>query len=153
MRNAAFTLLELLIVIGILLILCGIVVGAFLAFNRVESVNKDTETVLETLRLARDQTRAGRNGTQYGVQFASSSVILFAGSSYVPAAASNQVYPLHSGDTILSLQLVGATSSVVFQRLTGDAASYGTVTLSSKTASSSRSVIIKSTGSISGPTL
>ncbi len=151
--RGGFTIVELLIVIGILVIICGIVVSAFTKFNRVESVNKDTETVLETLRLARNQTLAAKNDTQYGVRFASSSVILFSGASYVPGAASNQTYFLHAGDTVLSLQFVGATSSILFQRLTGAAASYGTATISSKTTSSSDSVIISSTGRIAGPTL
>ncbi len=142
-----------LIVIGIVVILTGIIVSAFQKFNRVQSVNKDTETVLETLRLARDQTLASKNENQYGVYFGSTTkIILFPGSSYNPwVITGSQIYFLHSGDTILSTSLNGGGNSVIFQHLTGATNQYGTVTVSSLTSSSSNNVIIYDTGLVQGP--
>ena len=150
-HKKGFTVLEVLIVIAIVGILTVIVVTGFQKFNRVESVNRDTETVLETLRSARDQTVASKNELQYGVHFGTQSITLFSGTSYSSGAAGNQVYPLHSGDTILSTVITGGGSNVIFQRLTGQTADYGTVTISSMAASSSNNVIIYDTGLVQGP--
>ncbi len=152
-KTGGFTLIELIVVIGILVVISGIIVGAFVVFNHSEAVDKDTEMIVETLRLARSQTLASKNATQYGVHFSPSSITLFSGSSYVASASSNVVFSLHSDDTISSVSIPAGGEDVIFDRLTGATADAGTVTISSTDSSLSKSVTIYNTGLIQSPAL
>ena len=151
-KNNGFTLLELVIVIAILVILSGIIVGTFVIFNQTAGVSKDAELVLETLRLARSQTLAPKNETQYGVHFSPTSITLFSGSTYSPAASGNQIFSLHAGDS-LSVNLVSGGDDVVFDRLTGATPDAGTTTITVANSAASKSVTIYSTGLIQSSSL
>ena len=111
------------------------------------------EMIVETLRLARSQTLASKNATQYGVHFSPSGITLFSGSSYVASASTNVVFLLHPGDTISSIAISSGGEDIIFDRLTGATADAGTVTVSSPDSSLSKSVTIYGTGLIQSPAL
>ena len=146
MQKKGFTLVEILIVIAILGILVGIVVTSFATFRSVQGLDKDSETVVEVLQQARSQTLVSQNASQYGVHFASSTVTLFTGTTYVPGSSTNQDYLLVGSDTVLSLSLTGNGTNVVFARLNGETAQNGTIVLSSQTSGRTRTVTIYKTG-------
>lgn len=152
-KKGGFTLIELIVVVAILVVISGIIISAFVVFNHSQAVDKDTEMVVETLRLARSQTLASKNATQYGVHFSPLSITLFSGSSYVASASTNVVFSLHSGDTISSVTIPAGGEDVIFDRLTGATTDAGTVTVSSADLSLSKSVTIYSTGLIQSPAL
>ncbi len=146
MYKKGFSLIEIIIVIGILGLLTAISVATFVTFRNSQGLNKDTETVVEVLEQARTQTLSSQNGSAYGVHFGTSAVTLFAGGTYAAGAAGNQIFSLLSSDTILTITLTGAGSDVVFNRLTGETGQDGTIVLSSASAGRTRTVTIYKTG-------
>lgn len=146
-----FTLIEILVVLGILAIITTLIFNTFVDFRRKKALEADTKMVVEVLIEARNQTLTSQNSSQYGVHFSLSPVpqiVLFAGATYVANAVTNKVYPLASTDNILTVTLVGGGSNIVFNRLTGETNQSGTIILSSPSLSVTKSVTIYKTGSI-----
>lgn len=143
-----FTLIEILIVIAIIGILTTISVSVFSTYRSVQSIDRDTDTVVEILRQARSETLSSENATTYGVHFASSTITLFAGSSYSGSNSTNQNFPLVSADTVLTVSLTGGGYDVVFNRLSGETNENGTIVLSSKTINRTHTITMYKTGLI-----
>ena len=120
-----FTLIEIVIVLGIASILMAVGFSAFTSYRKSESLSKDTDLVVSVLQQARSQTLTGKNATAYGVHFESGAVTLFTGSAYTAGASSNQRYPL-SSDITLTTNIEGGGSNVIFERITGETDHYGT---------------------------
>ncbi|MCC2630348.1 MAG: seg [Candidatus Paceibacter sp.] len=146
MHKRGFTLVEILITIGIMLVMVGIIFASFNQFRASQGLEKDTETIVEILQQARAQTLSSKNATAYGVHFASTTVTMFTGSSYSVSDPNNQVFSLISIDTIFSLSLTGGGTDVVFQRLTGETSQSGTITLTSQGTTRTRTITIYKTG-------
>ncbi len=147
-KNNAFTAIEILVSVSIIIVLAAIVLSAFINFKFTKSLDRDTELVVEVLRQARNQTLASQNAYAYGVHFETTSIVLFTGTSYDPASSTNKTYSLNSADTILSKSLAGGGSDVIFDRLTGETSENGTITLSSQSAPNTKTVTIYKTGII-----
>ncbi len=114
-----FTLLEILIVLAILGILCGLSVAAFVNLKNAQTLDRDTDLVVESLRQARSQTLTAVNDTNYGIHFSSNQFTLFAGSTYDPNASTNKVFNLN-GSKIIVGQPGFVGFNVVFGRLSGE---------------------------------
>jgi prepilin-type N-terminal cleavage/methylation domain-containing protein len=153
MRNRGFTVLELLIVLAIMTILVALIVTALVKSRKSQGIDQDTETVVETLRMARDQTLSSDNASQYGVHFASSTATLFTGTTYSSGSSSNVVFTFTTSDLVMGLSLAGGGSDVIFQRLSGQTADSGTITISSPSSGFSRVVTVYNTGIIQVPNL
>lgn len=134
------------IVLGIMAVLSSIVLGVFLEFRRSQALAKDTENIVELLSQARNQTISSKNSTQYGVHVASTTVTLFIGDSYIDGAAGNEVINLNPQDTVITVNLNGGGTDVVFDRLTGETTQTGTVVISASGLGSTKTVRIYSTG-------
>ena len=147
-RMSGFTALELIIVVSTIFIMSAIVLNAFINYRKTQALSKDTETVVEILRLARGQTLSSQNASQYGVHFASSTITLFVGSSYVVGTTTNKDFNLISADTILTLALTGGGNNVIFNRLTGETSQDGIIVISSSLATTTKTVTIYKTGLI-----
>lgn len=141
-----FTLLELLIALGVMSILIVIVFAAFISLRKSSTLQTDTETIVEILRQARSQTMTSQSASRYGVHIASDKVTLFTGSSYNPNDTTNQNVLLNTSDTVTTISLSGGGSDVIFNRLSGETAQNGTVVISSPTTGKSKTVIIYKTG-------
>jgi prepilin-type N-terminal cleavage/methylation domain-containing protein len=141
-----FTLIETLVILSIIGIIVVITVSSLALFRSSQGLDKDTETVVEVLQQARTQTLNSQAASQYGVHFSSTSTTLFVGPSYSPTASTNNVYPLQSADTILTITLVGGGSDVVFNRLTGETSQNGTILLQSNSSTKRHTVTIYKTG-------
>ena len=128
---SGFSMLELFIVLAIITLLCGIVIATFIDFRKNQALSKDTETIVEVLNQARNQTISSKNQSAYGVHFASSVVTLFTGGTYSAGASDNQNFSLNSADTVLTISLTGGGSNVVFTRISGETTQNGTITVSS----------------------
>ena len=148
-KKRGFTLVEILFVLGIIVILVTLVVSGFASFKKGEALDLDKQAVVETLEQAKDQTLASYSATQYGVHFSSSSITLFSGSSYSAGAKGNIVYPLSSSDDTMTISLNGGGTNVIFNRLVGDTADNGTITLTSASTHATRTVTIYKTGLVS----
>ncbi len=143
-----FTLIELLLSLAILIIV-GIIAGnAFFNFRAQAALNRSTQEVVSTLRQAASKTVSAEGPSSWGVHFASTSAILFKGTSY-SQATTTQVFKLEGGLEIANLSLNSATSDVVFLRPKGDTNNYGTLNVRRIDQTKSRLIRIERSGLIS----
>ena len=141
-----FTLVELMVVLSILALLTGIIFSTLVDTKNSQSLEKDTDTVVEILLQARSQTLSSHNASQYGVHFSSPNVTLFAGTSYSSSDPNNSNFKLSSSDTILTISLAGGGNDVIFNRLSGETIQNGSIILSSVATSRTKTVTIYKTG-------
>jgi prepilin-type N-terminal cleavage/methylation domain-containing protein len=146
--KSGFTAVELLVVLGIMALIAMIFLSTFISFRKNQALISDTDTVIEVLRQARNQTLTSKNSSVYGVHFGTGTITIFTGSTYTSGAAGNQDFLLNSEDTILTVSLTGGGRDVVFDRLTGESSQSGTIVVSSQNISQSRTVTVYKTGLI-----
>jgi len=132
-NNFGVTLVESLVIIGILGILTAITIPAFQVFRRGEDLNEAAEKIINILRLAQNKTLASEGASQWGVYFTTSTsphqYVLFKGSDYDSrATSSDEVYKLSKGIEIYEINLSGG-NEVVFDRVTGATSQFGSVSL------------------------
>lgn len=124
-----FTLIEVVIAIGILLLLSGIVLFAFGSMRGNYVLEGELQRVTSILKDARSRTISGKDDIQYGVHFASTSVTLFRGTVYNPNDLTNEVYVLDSRVSFGLVNLNGGILNTVFTKIKGTTDGYGTTTL------------------------
>jgi type II secretory pathway pseudopilin PulG len=143
-----FTLVELLVIVGILIILAVIVIPNLRFFQKESDLNNAKEEIINTLRLAQNKTLASEGDSQYGVYFDATSTpnqyTLFKGRDFVSrATSSDKIYKLPKTIKISEIDLWGRTE-VVFERVTGYASTtdqLGKITLELKMDPSKTSTI------------
>ncbi len=141
MKQSGFSLIEIVIVLGILVLISAFLVSPFANFRNTQILQVSVEDVLSTLNKARTQTLAGHGDSAYSVRLETNRVVLFPGETYSANDPNNQVVNLHSLVNISNISLSGGGSSVVFRRLTGATTKTGTITLSLASDSSVNKVI------------
>jgi prepilin-type N-terminal cleavage/methylation domain-containing protein len=141
------TLTEIIVVIAVMSILLAMTVTAFDKLGAMRALDTDTQAIVLELQKARSLTLASKNEKQYGLHFASSSVTLFEGSTYIAGSASSTITYLNPFVSITSLSLTAGASDIVFDRLTGKTSQSGTivVTLAGKL-SATKTIAVYGTG-------
>lgn len=124
-----FTLIETLVAIAVLALLAVIAVSGLSSFQKSGELGRAADMVAGVLRDARGRTLASKNNTRYGVHFDSDKAVLFVGTSYVAGIPSNEETVLPFRVEISAIALGGGGDNVVFQRLSGEVAPTGTITL------------------------
>lgn len=124
-----FTLVEVIISIFVLIIIGGIGISAFYSAKDSKNLDVLTDGLDFTLEQAKADAIAGKNASDYGVQFDNGSFTYFMGSSYTPGAATNKVTALPGGWTLGTTTSSGK-SYIVFSHLTGLAQATGTIKVS-----------------------
>lgn len=135
--HRGFTLTELLVVIGILIVLAGIAVPAFRFFQRESDLNNSAEEIINTLRFARNKTLASEKDSQWGVYFSTSTdphrFILFKGESFSSREADfDEIHQLPKSVEIYQINLSGGETELIFSRMTGETGQYGSVSIRMK---------------------
>lgn len=125
--SKAFTLIEILISIGILSIILGISLTTFKAITKQQNLDRDVEAAGSYILRARNQTITGEDNSQYGIHFSSTSVTLFKGTTYVAASSTNLEFNFNNRTYLYSSNLTGSTSDVYFKKLSGAPSATGTV--------------------------
>jgi prepilin-type N-terminal cleavage/methylation domain-containing protein len=122
--NKGFTLVELLVSMGILVVLFAITTINIspLPSNTLQATNYDT--LLSDIKSQQSQAMA--SNSPYGVHFESESYTLFKGGSYTQGLFANTVINLDSGIVISDVTF--PNSQIVFSPGTGDASGYVTGT-------------------------
>ena len=122
-----FTILELLIVLGISAILVGISASVYTALNRGSSIGTEARKLESVLNLARNKTLASENEQSHGVHInvSSNEYTSFSGSLYDPSSPENELFIIPAQISIGSLQIRGGGSDIIFARLSGETAQYG----------------------------
>lgn len=155
-NNFGVTLIELLVIIGILVVLTAMAIPTFLFFQKESDLNNSAEEIINVLRLAQNKTLASEEASQWGVYFTTSTsphqYVLFKGADYDFRDTSfDQVHKLPKSIEIYELNFEdNATSSIVFERVTGtSAAPTQSVSLRLKTdTSKTKTIDIESSGQV-----
>ena len=148
MRSArGFSLVETLVVIGIIAILAALTLQTYVSVNVSKALDTDALRVIAEIGQARSLTIGSKNDTEWGVHIASTSVTIFEGDTYSEGASGNIVSPLHSAVEISSISLRDGVTDIVFERLTGGTTATGTIKLSYVASSTvARTITIYGTG-------
>ena len=142
-----FTILELVIVVGIMAVLFGGLTASIKKYQTKSSLSGNTETVIETLREARNLTLVSKNALAYGVHFDSDKVTLY-NTAYVVGSSTNKVINLNSGVSLIT-NLPSGGSEILFSRLTGETSEPSTASLYLTTGpTSSTTILIYKTGTV-----
>ncbi len=124
MKSAGFTIIELLVVMGILGMLASLGLLVSLDFYRSYAFNSERDTVIVLLQKARSQSLANINQLPHGVHFEPSGYTLFQGAVYKAGDVTNTVFPADS-----HIANTGITN-IIFEQLSGNIISgVGTLTL------------------------
>lgn len=149
-----FTIIEVLVVFGILATLLSIGYVSFVGIERRAPLSGSTDTLIGDMR--DQQTKAMTGDTQtgvisddYGVHFLSNAYVLYKGVNYNSADSTNAVTPLPANVTA-STTLPGA--SVVFTKGSGDVVGYAdganTVTLTQNLSGEKKTITINLYGTV-----
>lgn len=129
----SFTLIEVLVIIGIMVILMGLALPAYRSFQDESDLNNSTEEIINTLRIAQNKTLASEGASQYGVFFDTSipyRVIMFKGENYTTRDSSfDKINKLPDNIEIYEINLTGGESEVVFNRINGETSQAGNLSL------------------------
>lgn len=146
--HPGFSLLEILIVLGILVLLMGLGLVMNLDRYRADAFRAERARLVSTLHKARNQSinnicfGSCVNGKPHGVHLTANSVTLFQGSNHASRdTAYDQVFPFNAPYALSGLD------EVVFTQLSGEATP-GVITLSDSTGRTS-DITILSEGQIS----
>jgi len=149
-KTKAFTLVELLVIIGIFAILMLLSAPVFRYFQSESDLINASEQVISVLRLAQSQTITSEGGSQYGVYFPSpNQYLLFKGSGYSSRdPASDKVYFLPETITIYAVNL-GVENEVVFDKIDGETADEGSISLRlANRPEETKTIYIKNSGQV-----
>lgn len=143
----AFTLIEILLALGIIIFITTLSFAWFPSLIKKERVNKEMDALVSLLEQARSRTLSAKNASQYGVRTETDQIIFFEGSVYSAGAIDNVIHEMDSG-VIISM---GAQQTLIFEKITGDVVDleeFLTINLSSLDYIVNRSMIIYPTGLI-----
>jgi hypothetical protein len=97
------------------------------AFRESSALDQVMDESAELLREARAKTLSSENATVYGVHFGAQDLTLFAGGVYMAGDPKNEVITLPPTVRTSAVSLSTTTSSIIFDRLTGETQATGTV--------------------------
>ena len=145
------TIIEIMIAIGISIILLSVVGIPFKRMNETQVLSKETANIMGVLNNVRSMAVSSKGGVSHGAHISTNEVIIFGGDTYLPGDPNNISVPLHPQVNISSISLASGASDIVFDQLTGETSSVGTITLSLVASSTQTKMItIRATGLIDG---
>ncbi len=145
-----FSLIEIVIAMAIMVILISIAILIGRSFNNTENLENAGKIIEEKVKLAKARSLGALNDTNYGVHFENNRIIIFAGSAYADGTPTNQVFNLPDNIDINAVSLAGGGQDMVFGRLTGTTANYGSIGFRvTNDASKSRQMTVNEEGQVS----
>lgn len=123
-NQKGFTLVEILVVMAILASLLSMGLFFDFAFYRHTSFGTDVDTFTAVLRRARAKAINNIDASEHGVYVSVDKFILFEGSSYPTATATEEI-SRNTGMTFSGIPVNG----IVFSRLSGDSGFEGDITI------------------------
>lgn len=144
--RAGFTLIELVIVVGVMAIIGTLAMASFAASRRVRDVATSGQNALSVLRTAQTRAVAGQDNTPWGVRLETNRFILFSGSAYA-GSPNTTIYTLPASAQITDIAFAGGGQEIVFRRLDGRTDQAGTFNVQAiGSASQTFSVTIDASG-------
>lgn len=147
MRRNAFTVIEVLIAIGIITVLAGLSIPTANTFLSRNELNTEALKITDALRRAKVQSMFGAEDSAWGVHFTSADYTVFRGSTYNPADSFNSTVTLPGVLTISGITINGGGSDVIFDRVFGTTSTFGTTTIQND-AAEIRIIVINPAGTI-----
>ncbi|OGE82839.1 MAG: hypothetical protein A2846_04330 [Candidatus Doudnabacteria bacterium RIFCSPHIGHO2_01_FULL_49_9] len=125
--GAGFTLMELLVVLGLFAILLGAGVPITLGMYRQYSFHSERDMLVSIIAKARTQALSNVNEAPHGLAIAGGNYIIFEGADYASRVQSlDEIIPANP-----TITFTGSTSEITFAQLTADATGAGTLTMTS----------------------
>ncbi|MEK7087656.1 MAG: prepilin-type N-terminal cleavage/methylation domain-containing protein [Patescibacteria group bacterium] len=142
-----FTLLEMLLALGIIAIIAVVSITSLSRVNTDKALSVEADKALSLLARARSATLSAKDGFAYSIHFEERMVVLFKGAGYSSGAQDNISLTLNEEVKISAIALTGGGSDVVFKKLTGATTQNGTVTLASiRDGTKTKVITIEATG-------
>ena len=146
----AFTLVELLITIAIILIIAVAAIPIYGNLQVTSQLNESSSQIIQAIRIARERSVAGLNNSRHGVYLeintdAADKYILYQGSTYASRQTDYDLEVTLDNPLTLSTTLTG--SEVNFITGSGVASSTGIITLTHDTGGT-RTISINSMGAV-----
>lgn len=137
-----YTLLEIVVVLGMMAVLITLAAPAYRGFERRKSLEENRTAVVDALRLAQSRAVTGRSDASWGVKLlAPATFVVFRGPAYAAGDAQNISYVLR-GAAFVSTAVWGGSDAVVFARSVGTASSAGSIQLRSASTGGTASVSV-----------
>lgn len=144
-----FTLIEILLVMGAIILLMGIALTSFLNSRNMHDLTVSRQSVISLLRLAQARTLAGEDGSVWGVHLEQAQAVLFRGSSYMSSPYTSALALPQTIEIVTPPSLTGGGSDVIFTALSGETGQDGSFIIRVKGSTVlSSSVLIEKTGKI-----
>jgi prepilin-type N-terminal cleavage/methylation domain-containing protein len=139
-NKKGFSLVELLVVIGIFSILILVSNSAYVNFKASSNLKIGTNNLVESLRYAQVNSQAVKNDSPWGVEILSNQVVIFKGAGYLTRdIAADQILKFPQGI------VASGSSEFVFQKLIGSTTG-GTVVLTNN--AGAKNIIVNAKGTI-----
>ncbi|MEK7635439.1 MAG: prepilin-type N-terminal cleavage/methylation domain-containing protein [Patescibacteria group bacterium] len=146
--SGGYTLMELIIVIVIMTIILAVSFYFIPQWGKKDALEKDVAGLSAFIRDAQMLSVTSKNAMPFGIHLQNDKVVLFEGSTYVAGGANEKVMAFSNKVYLYGYSLNGGGSDIIFTRLTGATANFGTITLSLKDNSASTTVTVLQTGII-----
>ena len=147
-KKQGFTMLEIAISMGIIILISILGIRSFSKFRGNNALGVSRDTVVTALLEARNLTLFSKEASVYGVHFASTTITIFKGATYIPNASSNKIYNIDSSVVVSNLNLNPFAYDVLFARLTGLPDRYGNIELKLISGTKSTSSVSLGSGGI-----
>lgn len=143
---AGFTFVEMTIVLSILITIIGLAALNLLQARQQASINTTIATLVSDLRAQQLKAMTGETQStgvsdSYGVHFDQGQYVLFKGTTYATASATNQTIPLDN-----SLQFTTTSIDMIFTKPSGQLSGSNSATLYDITAKAQKKVTLNSLG-------
>lgn len=143
MNQHGFTLVELLLSVAIMTMLIGLSLPVYETFVRRNDLDLTAQNIAGAIRRAEVYARGVKNDSTWSIEFLSSGVTIFKGSTYSTRDTSY--------DEIVSLPgsvSISGDSEMIFSKLSGSPDAAGTITLTSST-NDTRTIAVNAKGMVS----
>jgi len=140
-KSGGFTLLELILVIGIAILLFNVSTSSFNTYKIHSNLSLAVGGVVEAIRLAQSSSQSGKGDSKWGVEILSNQVVVFKGNSYASRVISADE-PLNFSNGIIPSGL----TEIVFEKISGVTTNIGTITLTG--GSEIKNLIINAKGTV-----
>jgi hypothetical protein len=124
MQKPGFTLIEMLATITFVIVLASMVAMFGISALKMQEVDRTLQTIRNALVASRDQAISERESSRWGVEFATSSIMAFKGSTY---ATRDHAFDLFN--PFAPAIKISGISEIVFVPPFGNAATSGSVTI------------------------
>ncbi len=143
MKNAGFTLIEILLSVAAITIIAGISIPVYQSFQVRNDLDIATVEIAQSARRAQTLSQAVDGDTSWGIKIQSGSIVVFKGVSYAARDITfDEVF-----DVLTSITPSGV-SEIVFAKFTGLPQTTGTITFTSN-ANETRTITINAKGVVS----